>query len=66
MAGRMRHFGLTLVGDALKEYEDYFFRLNANTNDNLTWNQWNIEIYKQGILVMMEAIKNVENENRLC
>ena len=66
MAGRMRHFGLTLVDNALKEYEDYYWRLKASVTDDLTWNQWNVEIYKQGILVMMEAIKNVENENKLC
>jgi hypothetical protein len=66
MAGRMRHFGLTLVDNALKEYEDLFFRLNAMTQDNLTWNQWNIEIYKQGILVMAEAIRRTEDESKLC
>ena len=66
MAGRMRHFGLTLIDNALREYEDLFFRFSAMTEDNLTWDQWNIEIYKQGILVMMEAIRRVEDESKLC
>lgn len=66
MAERVVHFGLTLTGNALKEYEDYYWRLKASIQDDLSWGQWNVEIYRQGMLVMSEAIKQVENENKLC
>lgn len=66
MAGKFLTFKLTLVGKALAEYVDFYTRLNTQLEDEMTLDEFNAEIYKLGMSRMIQAITEVENENRFC
>lgn len=66
MAELFGEFKVTLVGKALLEYSEYHRRLNAQLEDEMTIAEFNKQIYLAGMRTMIQAINEVENENKLC
>lgn len=66
MAEIYGEFKLTLVGRALLEYSEYYRRLNAQLENEITLAEFNKQIYMAGMTAIIQAIQEVENANKLC
>ena len=66
MAELFGEFKVTLVGKAFLEYSEYYRRLNAQLEDEMTLAEFNKQIYLTGMRMLIQAIHEVENENKIC
>lgn len=66
MAGRMLQVKITLIGEALAQYEDYLARVRASSDQQVTDSEFNVGIWRAGMTILIETVNSVEEERRYC